>query len=126
MVYYTHIYVEFFFFCLFCSGLCILFLGICYFFFGSAATLEKNTGYECGFDPFSAARDPLFIRFYLIAILFLLFDIEILLFLPAIAIVSYSSFLTFLWIVYFFSIGMLMYWLEWKKCSFIFIPSHLQ
>jgi NADH:ubiquinone oxidoreductase subunit 3 (subunit A) len=39
--------------------------------------LEKNTAYECGFDPFGQARSPFDIGFYLVAILFLVFDIEV-------------------------------------------------
>jgi NADH-quinone oxidoreductase subunit A len=37
---------------------------------------SKLTAYECGFDPFNDARSPFDVRFYLVAILFLLFDVE--------------------------------------------------
>jgi len=38
---------------------------------------EKTSAYECGFEPFEDARNRFDVRFYIVAILFLLFDVEI-------------------------------------------------
>jgi len=37
---------------------------------------EKLSSYECGFDPFNDARAPFDVRYYLVAILFIIFDLE--------------------------------------------------
>jgi len=38
---------------------------------------EKTSAYECGFEPFEDARNRFDVRFYIVAILFLIFDIEV-------------------------------------------------
>jgi NADH:ubiquinone oxidoreductase subunit 3 (subunit A) len=43
---------------------------------------EKTSSYECGFEPFSDSRNAFNIQFYIIGILFVIFDIEISFLLP--------------------------------------------
>ena len=43
---------------------------------------EKLSSYECGFEPFGVARSTFDIHFYLVAIIFIIFDIEVLFLLP--------------------------------------------
>ena len=46
-------------------------------FGGSNPDDEKNSPYECGFEPFDDSRMKFDVRFYLVAILFIIFDLEI-------------------------------------------------
>nr|APG38333.1 NADH dehydrogenase subunit 3 [Kaloula latidisca] len=77
---------------------------------------EKLSPYECGFDPLGSARLPYSMRFFLIAILFLLFDLEIALLLPspwATQLLSPSS--TILWafiILILLTVGLIYEWLQ--------------
>lgn len=43
---------------------------------------EKNLAFECGFNPFDDARSRFEVRFYLVAILFIIFDLEIIFLFP--------------------------------------------
>jgi NADH-quinone oxidoreductase subunit A len=43
---------------------------------------EKNSSYECGFQPFEDTRGKFNVRYYLIAILFMIFDLEIMYLFP--------------------------------------------
>tara|TARA_B100000579_G_scaffold294607_1_gene244848 strand:- start:326 stop:694 length:369 start_codon:yes stop_codon:yes gene_type:complete len=76
---------------------------------------EKLSAYECGFEAFDNARIEFDVRFYLVAILFIIFDLEIAFLFPwaislgNIGLLGFYSMMTFLLIL---TIGFIY---EWKK-----------
>ncbi len=81
----------------------------------SKPSKAKLSTYECGFDPFGDARGKFDIRFYLVAILFIIFDLEIAFLIPwaislkKIGLYGFWSMMVFLGLL---TIGL---WYEWKK-----------
>nr|YP_011009691.1 NADH dehydrogenase subunit 3 [Vernaya fulva]WPV77696.1 NADH dehydrogenase subunit 3 [Vernaya fulva] len=77
---------------------------------------EKANPYECGFDPTSSARLPFSMKFFLVAITFLLFDLEIALLLPlpwAIQTTNLTTMITSaLILVTILALGLLYEWLQ--------------
>nr|YP_010127279.1 NADH dehydrogenase subunit 3 [Paraconotrochus antarcticus]QPO84683.1 NADH dehydrogenase subunit 3 [Paraconotrochus antarcticus] len=61
----------------FSAFLSIIFFFASYFFGEKKPDREKISSYECGFLPFGAPGSPFSVRFFLIGILFLVFDLEI-------------------------------------------------
>nr|SPP23465.1 NADH dehydrogenase subunit 3 [Atrophaneura dixoni] len=77
---------------------------------------EKNSPFECGFDPKSSARMPFSLHFFLITVIFLIFDIEIALIFPLIYSFYLVNFLTLMKISFFFLIILLIgIYHEWNQ-----------
>nr|QIV24724.1 NADH dehydrogenase subunit 3 [Howea angulata] len=77
---------------------------------------EKSSPFECGFDPKSNARLPFSLQFFLIAVIFLIFDVEITLLLPMIVSLMKSNMIQYSIITSFFIIILLIGLIhEWKQ-----------
>nr|YP_009943617.1 NADH dehydrogenase subunit 3 [Hemerobius spodipennis]QOD41871.1 NADH dehydrogenase subunit 3 [Hemerobius spodipennis] len=77
---------------------------------------EKNSPFECGFDPKCSARMPFSLHFFLIAIIFLVFDVEIALILPIIIIMNMSNLMLWSFIsIYFLLILLMGLYHEWNQ-----------
>ena len=75
-------YLSIFIYLCFATFLGILIISLSYLLVTQSPETEKLSTYECGFDPYGDTREQFNIRFYIIAILFVLFDIEIIFMLP--------------------------------------------
>ena len=75
-----YIYILIFFFAAFFIASLLIFLS--YFLVYQESDIEKNSAYECGFQPFEDTRNKFNVRYYLIAILFMIFDLEIMYLFP--------------------------------------------
>lgn len=67
-------FFKYFCFCLFVS---FILFSLSFFLVYQKPEFEKLSAYECGFNPFNDARSKFEIRFYLIGVLFIIFDLEI-------------------------------------------------
>ncbi len=96
-------------------GLSVLILGASYVVAPQNPDSEKLSAYECGFDAFDNARQKFDVRFYLVAILFIIFDLEVAFLFPwAVAFkelgwFGFSSMMIFLAVL---TVGFIY---EWKK-----------
>jgi len=76
--------------------LSIIILLLSYLLSVSAPDIKKLSSYECGFDPYENARNVFDIRFYLVAILFIVFDLEAVFFLPLVCLFKFFKSVRFL------------------------------
>nr|AOY36479.1 NADH dehydrogenase subunit 3 [Chrysis fulgida] len=83
---------------------------------------EKKSSYECGFDSFNSARLPYSVHFFLISMIFLIFDLELSLLFPLILVfefLKFSMFMVYMIFMMIFFVGLMLEWfegsLEWNK-----------
>lgn len=76
---------------------------------------EKNSPYECGFEAFEDARMKFDVRYYLVAILFIIFDLEIAFLFPWAVVLDDIGLFGFFSMVVFLAILVVGFVYEWKK-----------
>lgn len=74
---------------------------------------EKVSPYECGFEPFENNLSQFEIRYYLLAILFLIFDLEIVYLLPWLVMLPYLTYASIFGMLYFFFFLIVGFYYEW-------------
>ena len=111
-------YLSIILFLIIALGLSVAFIVINFIFSPKKPDPEKLSAYECGFEPFNDSRMEFDVRFYLVAILFIIFDLEIAFLFPwavslgNIGILGFCSMMIFLFIL---TVGFIY---EWKKGAF--------
>lgn len=103
------------------AGMAVAMIGLSFTVGKQNPDANKNAAYECGFDAFDDARSRFDVRFYLVAILFIIFDLEIAFLFPwaislgEIGMFGFWSMMTFLGVL---TVGFIYEWnkgaLEWE------------
>ena len=96
-------------------GLGLLLLGVGRFVSPNRPDPEKLSPYECGFEAFEDARMKFDVRYYLIAILFILFDLEIAFLFPWAVVLPDIGGLGFWSMMIFLAVLVIGFVYEWKK-----------
>ena len=76
---------------------------------------EKQSAYECGFNPFGDARAKFEVRYYLVAILFIIFDLELLFLFPWVICFNYLNWFGIYSMLFFLLILTLGFVYEWFR-----------
>ena len=88
-------YIYLFIFLIISLIIAIIIFFLSYFLASQNYDFEKLSAYECGFQPFEDARDKFDIKFYLVAILFIIFDLEVSFLFPWVVYLDKISFYSF-------------------------------
>jgi len=101
-----------------CVAVLIAFIigGVCLLFSIKEPEYDLGSAYECGFEPFEESHRPFSVAFYLIGLLFVLFDVELIIIMPWCIMAEYGC----LWsswaiLVVFFEFLLLGFVFEWSR-----------
>ena len=108
-------YLSIIFFLVIALGLSVSFIVLNFIFSPKKPDPEKLSAYECGFEAFDDSRMEFDVRFYLVAILFIIFDLEIAFLFPWAVSLGNIGLLGFLSMMIFLFILTVGFIYEWKK-----------
>lgn len=112
-MYLEYIYIFKYSIIFFLIGLVLFFIS--FLFVYQKPTNEKISAYECGFNPFGDARNKFEIRYYLVAILFIIFDLELLFLFPWIICFNTLNIAGIISMIFFIFILTLGFIYEWNE-----------
>ena len=108
-------YLSIILFLIIAIGMSVGFILVNFIFSPKNPDPEKLSAYECGFDAFDDSRMEFDIRFYLVAILFIIFDLEIAFLFPWAVSLGEIGIFGFISMMIFLSILTIGFIYEWKK-----------
>jgi NADH:ubiquinone oxidoreductase subunit 3 (subunit A) len=108
-------YLAIFIYFLIATVLAIILLAVSFLASTRRPDPEKISAYECGFDPFDDARSRFDVQFYLVAILFIIFDLEVTFLFPWALVLNKVSFFGFWSMMVFLLILTIGFIYEWRK-----------
>ena len=97
------------------TGLAVVMVLASYLVAKQKPDAEKNSAYECGFEPFGDARSKFDVRFYLVSILFIIFDLEIAFLFPWAVTLGKIGFYGFWSMIVFLGVLTIGFIYEWRK-----------
>ncbi|MCE2992577.1 MAG: NADH-quinone oxidoreductase subunit A [Candidatus Jidaibacter sp.] len=114
-------YLPIFMFLVIAFGLATVMILIPFFVARVRGDTEKSSAYECGFESFGDSRMPFDVRFYLVSILFIIFDLEIAFLFPwaiTLNLLPELGFWSMMFFLFILAVGFIYEWrrgaLEWK------------
>jgi len=95
--------------------LSVVILGLSYLLAVQQPDSEKISAYECGFSPFEDARNKFDVKFYLVAILFIIFDLEVTYLFPWVTVLNQITYFGYWSMTAFLVILTIGFIYEWMK-----------
>jgi NADH-quinone oxidoreductase subunit A len=111
----THEYLSILVLIIFSLILTMLVLGASFFLAVKNADAEKVSPYECGFNPFEDARQKFDVRFYLVGILFIIFDLEVTFLFPWSLVINFIDIFGYFTMYIFLLILTIGFIYEWRN-----------
>ena len=96
-------------------AMAVIVIGLGYFLGTRRPDSEKTSPYECGFEAFEDSRMKFDVRYYLVAILFIIFDLEIAFLFPWAIVLDQIGLFGFASMAVFLGILVIGFIYEWKK-----------
>ena len=112
---YLNEYVPVVLFIAIAGGLAFIMLALPFLLANRRPYSDKNAPYECGFQPFSQPRNRFNVGFYIVAVLFLIFDLEIVFLFPWAVIIEKLDLIGFISMLVFLFLLLIGFIYEWKS-----------